>query len=159
MITVAVDMVAASAGGLTNCSACTFADMCQAADNPGDCHWCELPSGKSYCEANGTACRSGTKSQRATKPTRRATLDALLGAAVRAAAASSSPMLVLTPDEMPIFVNEIETVSPRTAASRRTIYTFRLANEARQTVEEHAWWRHLPMALKATGLPNARTYF
>lgn len=32
--------------------------MCESADNPGDCHWCEASSGKSYCEANGTACRS-----------------------------------------------------------------------------------------------------
>jgi hypothetical protein len=162
MITVAVDMVAASAAGLASCSACTFAHMCEAADNPGsagNCHWCEGSSGESYCETNGTACRTGTKPQRTTNATGLVYVGARLGAAVRAAAASGSPAVALTPDEMPIFVDKIETVSSRDAASRQTIYTFRLTNEAVLTVEEHPWWRHLPVALKAAGLPHARTYF
>lgn len=163
MITVSVsvedDMVAASAGGLTNCSACTFAHMCEAADNPGDCHWCELSRGKSYCEVNGTACRSAAKPQRTTRATRRDTLGVRLGAAVRAAAARGSPGLELTFDEMPIFVNEIDTVSPRNGATGQTIFTFRLTNERQLTVEEHPWWRYLPVALKEAGLPHPRTYF
>ena len=51
--------VSASAGGLTNCSRCTFEMQCKAADDPGDCHWCPMPvghGGKSYCEVNGTVC-------------------------------------------------------------------------------------------------------
>jgi dienelactone hydrolase len=59
-----LEAVAAAAlpGNLTNCSACTFEMQCEAADDPGDCHWCAMPpghGGKSYCAANGTICRRG----------------------------------------------------------------------------------------------------
>lgn len=66
MITVSLgdehDSTGATATGLANCSACTFEDMCKAADNPGDCHWCQMPAGhggKSYCEVKGKVCRRG----------------------------------------------------------------------------------------------------
>ena len=42
-----------SAPGFTNCSSSTFKGMCEAADNPGCCKWCD---GAGKCVANNTAC-------------------------------------------------------------------------------------------------------
>ena len=168
--------MAATAGGLANCSRCTFAHMCEAADNPGDCHWCQLSSG-SYCENNGTACRVVAEPQQVGDATQTVALHARLVAAVHAAAVLGvgAPAALALPSEetIPAFVSKIGARSSRHAGadsgdtrsgsagtSQTTyIYTFRLPNEEGMTVQEHAWWRHLPVALKEAGLPTARTYF
>ena len=174
MITVLVGVednrVAAAAAGLANCSRCTFAHMCEAADNPGDCHWCQHSAG-SYCEKNGTACRGAAEPQEVGDA-----LHARLGAAVHAAAVlgvgAHAALALPSEATMPVFVSKIVTLFSRhagvdsdtrsgSAGASQTayMYSFRLPNDEGLTVEEHAWWRHLPVALNKAGLPTARTYF
>ena len=116
---------------------------------------------------------SGAESHAVADTSARAALDTRLRLAIRAAAVSGVGHAALAlPAEatMPAFVSEVETVSKQadylTADSRasttttfKTLYTFRLPNEKGWTVEEHAWWRHIPEALKDAGLLTARTYF
>lgn len=126
MITVSLgsehDNTGATATGLTNCSACTFEDMCKAADNPGDCHWCPMPAGhggKSYCEVKGKLCRRGggdppllNSVALSTAAGRDEVIDARLAAAMLEAAAiagitgeSTSGSAAITP----VFVQEVKT--------------------------------------------------
>jgi hypothetical protein len=175
MITVAVDGASANhssgggggvtssshvvaATGLTNCSACTFDDMCKAADSPGDCHWCEMPTdhgGKSYCEVKGKLCRrgGGGGGDSGTSMLNDHEVDGRLVAAVRAAAASAGVSSEDDADVEPVLVSEVA------LPSQLLMRTYLLPNEAGLMVEEHAWWRHLPAAMKQAGLANARTYF
>jgi hypothetical protein len=147
-----------AATGLTNCSACTFDDMCKAADSPGDCHWCEMPTGhggKSYCEVKGKLCRrgGGGGGDSGTSMLNDHEVDGRLAAAVRAAAASAGVNSEDDADVEPVFVSEVA------LPSQLLMRTYLLPNEAGLMVEEHAWWRHLPAAMKQAGLANARTYF
>jgi hypothetical protein len=147
-----------AAMGLTNCSACTFDDMCKAADSPGDCHWCEMPTdhgGKSYCEVKGKLCRrgGGGGGDSGTSMLNDHEVDGRLVAAVRAAAASAGVSSEDDAGVEPVFVSEVA------LPSQLLMRTYLLPNEAGLMVEEHAWWRHLPAAMKQAGLANARTYF